>query len=104
MANLAGAKHGDVLCFGHTHVPWTRTVEGVRFVNTGSVGRPKDGDSLAGYALLSIHGSRVESEMIRVEYDVSRAIDAIRASDLPNEFADYLAAGGRPTVATPDTA
>lgn len=44
MARLAGVKPGDVLCFGHTHKPWHREVEGIHFVNTGSVGRPKDGD------------------------------------------------------------
>jgi predicted phosphodiesterase len=56
MAHLAGAKAGDVICFGHTHVPWTRAVEGIHFVNTGSVGRPKDGDPRAGYVLLDVGG------------------------------------------------
>ena len=41
MAEIAGAKAGDVLCFGHTHMPWHRIVEGIHFVNTGSVGRPE---------------------------------------------------------------
>src|ERR1700741_3018572 len=44
MAAHAGAATGDVVCFGHTHVPWHRTVDGIHFLNTGSVGRPKDGD------------------------------------------------------------
>ncbi len=48
MAELAGAKAGDVIAFGHTHKPWHRTVNGIHFVNTGSVGRPKDGDWRAG--------------------------------------------------------
>jgi len=104
MANIAGAKSGDVLCFGHTHVPWARTVEGVRCVNTGSVGRPKDGDARAGYVLVHVQPERVDTEIIRIEYDVARAVAAIRDSDLPNEFADYLVAGGRPTVFTADTA
>ena len=104
MANIAGAKPGDVLCFGHTHVPWARTVEGIRFLNTGSVGRPKDGDARAGYVLIDVQRERVHPEVIRVEYDVARTVAAIRDSDLPNEFADYLASGGRPTVLTPDTA
>jgi predicted phosphodiesterase len=41
---LAGLKAGDAIAFGHTHEPWHRTVEGIHFVNTGSVGRPNDGD------------------------------------------------------------
>ncbi|MEO8201470.1 MAG: metallophosphoesterase family protein [Gemmatimonadota bacterium] len=44
MARFAGARPGDVIAFGHTHKPWTRELEGIHFVNTGSVGRPKDGD------------------------------------------------------------
>src|SRR5690606_10761845 len=43
MAEKAGAKRGDVICFGHTHKPWHREIAGIHFVNTGSVGRPKDG-------------------------------------------------------------
>src|SRR5215475_6730207 len=42
MAQHAGAKPGDLLCFGHTHKPWHREVDEIHFVNTGSVGRPKD--------------------------------------------------------------
>jgi predicted phosphodiesterase len=98
MANIAGAKAGDVLCFGHTHLPWTRTVDGIRFVNTGSVGRPKDGEARAGYVLLTIDGTKVDVEFIRVEYDVARAAESIRKSTLPDDFADYLLTGGRPSV------
>ena len=53
MAEQAGLEPGDAICFGHTHKPWHRVVNGVTFVNTGSVGRPKDGDARAGYVLLS---------------------------------------------------
>ncbi len=44
MAGHAGLRAGDVIAFGHTHVPWYREIEGIHFVNAGSVGRPKDGD------------------------------------------------------------
>jgi predicted phosphodiesterase len=36
-----------VLVFGHTHKPWVRTIEGVLFVNDGSVSKPIDGDPRA---------------------------------------------------------
>jgi predicted phosphodiesterase len=94
MAQLAGAKAGDVLCFGHTHKPWHREVEGIHFVNTGSVGRPKDGDWRAGYVLLEV-GDTTRVEFIRVEYDVEEAMRGIRASELPHDFADYLRTGGK---------
>ncbi len=102
MAEIAGARPGDVLCFGHTHLPWHRTVEGIYFLNTGSVGRPKDGDWRAGYVLLEVDTADVRIEFIRVEYDLDTAVQAIRASDLPNDFADYLAAGGKLAPAASD--
>lgn len=96
MGAALGARAGDVVCFGHTHVPWHRVVGGVHFVNTGSVGRPKDGDWRAGYVLLDVDGDRVRPEVVRVEYDVAAAASAIVASELPDDFADYLRTGGRP--------
>ena len=70
-------------------------VEGIHFVNTGSVGRPKDGDWRAGYVVLDVSDGEPGVEFVRVEYDVERAMQGIRDSDLPDEFADYLRTGGR---------
>lgn len=95
MAAIAGLKAGDVIAFGHTHLPWHRVVDGIHFANTGSVGRPKDGDARAGYALLSVTRDDVQVSHVRVAYDVERAMKAIQASDLPEEFAWYLESGGK---------
>ena len=103
MANIAGAKPGDVLCFGHTHLPWTRTIEGIRFVNTGSVGRPKDGDARAAYVLVDALPTQVDVKIIRVTYDVPQAAAAIRESELPGEFASYLESGGKRLEAARDS-
>ena len=94
MAAVAGLKAGDAIAFGHTHKPWHRTVDGVQFVNTGSVGRPKDGDWRAGYVVIDIGGDAIELEFPRVEYDVDRTAAGILASELPHDFADYLRTGG----------
>lgn len=98
MGEAVGAKPGGVICFGHTHKPWHRVVDGVHFVNTGSVGRPKDGDPRAGYVLLDVTADAVSVEHVRVTYDVESAARAIIASDLPDEFADQLRTGGMPRV------
>ena len=96
MAKAAGAREGDLIAFGHTHKPWDRLVEGVHFVNTGSVGKPKDGDWRASYALVEAD-ERIENvQFVRVEYDLERAVEGVLGSDLPNEFADQLKAGGTP--------
>ena len=94
MSKDLGSRPEDVVCFGHTHKPWHRVVDGVQFVNTGSVGRPKDGDPRAGYVLLTTEGSGVRIEFVRVAYDIDEAARAIRDSELPAEFADFLRSGG----------
>ena len=95
MAGHLGAKAGDVIAFGHTHKPWHREVDGIHFVNTGSVGRPKDGDWRAGYVTVDMDGESVLVDVVRVEYDLARAAAAVRESTLPDEFAEYLETGGR---------
>lgn len=95
MATIAGAKAGDVLAFGHTHKPWYRQVEGIHFINTGSVGRPKDGDWRAGYVQLDVDEIGVRVEFVRVDYDLEAAMKGIRGSELPDEFAEYLRTGGK---------
>jgi predicted phosphodiesterase len=95
MAAAGGLRAGDVIAFGHTHKPWHRVVEGVHFVNTGSVGRPKDGDWRAGFVLLDFDAAgKPTVEFARVEYDVEAAARAILESTLPPDFADYLRTGG----------
>ena len=94
MASSLGARGGDMVCFGHTHIPWYRVVEDVHFVNTGSVGRPKDGDWRASYVLIDVTSSGVAVEIVRVEYDVEAAARGVLASDLPDEFAEQLRSGG----------
>ena len=95
MAQQAGAKPGDVICFGHTHKPWHRVVEGIHFVNTGSVGRPKDGDPRACYVILDMSGAAPVVGFARVEYDVERAAEGSQGNGLPMEFAEHLRSGGK---------
>jgi predicted phosphodiesterase len=94
MAKAAGAMAGDMLAFGHTHKPWTRTVDGIHFVNTGSVGRPKDGDWRAGYVIIEWGSEGGRPRITRVEYDLERAVNGIRESELPDDFAEHLRNGG----------
>jgi len=95
MAQRAAMEKGDVIAFGHTHIPWARVVDDMAFVNAGSVGRPKGGDPRACYAIVEVGGEGVEVDFIRVQYDVDAAAKAIRKSELPDEFAYYLRSGGR---------
>ncbi len=89
LSRIAESADADVLVFGHTHLPYVKDVDRTVFVNDGSVGKPKDGDVRAGYAIFDI-GTAVQVTIRRVEYDVAAAAAAVRASELPNRFAELL--------------
>jgi diadenosine tetraphosphatase ApaH/serine/threonine PP2A family protein phosphatase len=68
----------------------------VWFVNVGSVGKPKDADWRACYAILDVTADPPAS-FVRVSYDIETVTRAIRASELPHEFADDLERAGAPS-------
>ena len=96
LERIARAAECDMLVFGHTHKPWLRQIAGVWMVNAGSVGKPKDGDPRACWALLTISsGQTLNVKFRRVDYDVASMASAIRAEPgLPNEFASDIETGG----------
>ncbi len=77
LRKLAKAAHADLVLCGHSHQPFKRRVDGVRFVSPGSVGLPADGDPRASYALLRIGPQRIAVHFFRVEYDIERATAAL---------------------------
>lgn len=96
------------LCFhGHTHVPRifvrdSRVAEveadsvviepGMKyFINTGSVGQPRDGDWRACYVIYDMPTSTVTFR--RIEYDLATTQEKIRAAGLPEGLAERLAEG-----------
>jgi len=88
----------EVLLFGHTHLPYVKRLAGTWFVNVGSVGRPKDGDPRACYALVELN-RRPKLDLRRVEYDVEVEAAAIERSDLPDYYAAELRLGKAPAMA-----
>jgi predicted phosphodiesterase len=76
-AALAGTDEPLVVA-GHTHMQLDRRVGSWRFVNVGSVGRPYEGRPGAYWALL---GAGVQ--LIRTDYDVQAAAEAVRRSGQP---------------------
>jgi putative phosphoesterase len=87
---LAAAESDPVLVFGHTHKPWVHEYGGVLFVNCGSVGKPKDGDPRAAFAVLRATGESVSVSIERVAYPAHRVAAEVREAGLPGEFADKL--------------
>jgi putative phosphoesterase len=83
----------DALVCGHTHKPYHRVVDGVHVVNDGSVGKPKDGDPRACYALITV-AEEIGVEFRRIECPVQGVADEIIEAGLPAAFADSLLRGG----------
>ena len=98
MAATVHLKAGDAIAFGHTHKPWHREVDGIHFINTGSVGRPKDGDWRAGYVRLHLATSATNVEFVRLPYDVEATVQGLTDAGLPAEFAGFLRTGGMPPL------
>jgi putative phosphoesterase len=86
LRGLTHTTRARIILCAHSHQPFTRRVDGVWFINPGSVGRPDDGDPRASYAILSLSGGQLLVDHYRIEYDVARAADALQAAQLPEEF------------------
>jgi len=68
----------QVVVAGHTHMQLDRTVDGVRWVNPGSIGMPYEGEVAAFWALLG-----PEVELRQTPFDIDRAAQALLASGWP---------------------
>ena len=96
------------LCFhGHTHVPlvYEKRREVVRlppadvrltpgtkyFINTGSVGQPRDGDPRSSYVIYDTETRTISFR--RLAYDIAATMENIRRAGLPERSATRLAAG-----------
>ena len=106
MIRMMERAEAHIMAFGHTHKPYHKTLEDSdgkyrHAINIGSVGKPKDGDPRACYAMMEWDGdlnltdaNDLNVEFVRVEYDVEKAANAVEESPLPNAFADMLRNGG----------
>ncbi len=74
----AGAR---ILCMGHTHVPFARAVGRGLVVNPGSVGKSKDGDPRASYALIDA-GPEPSAQIVRLEWDLAAEARLLAAAGL----------------------
>jgi putative phosphoesterase len=87
---MAEKVDADILIYGHTHKTYRKDFNRKVFINAGSVGKPKDGDTRACVTLIDIATDNVNVEFLRVPYDVNKAAEAIIASGLPPYFAEKL--------------
>ena len=67
-----------VVVAGHTHMQLDRVIDGVRWINPGSVGMPYEGEVAAFWAILG-----PDVELRRTPFDVERSAEALLASGWP---------------------
>jgi putative phosphoesterase len=87
LREIAQKAEADIIVAGHSHQPFVKQVDGVWIINTGSVGRPDDGNPRACYALLTVTPDTVNVEHHRIAYDTKKVAADIRAQGLPSSFA-----------------
>jgi hypothetical protein len=56
----------DYVLFGHTHIPYDETVEGIRFFNPGSLTRPRKGN-FGTFGVLEISEGNVDIKILKFE-------------------------------------
>ncbi|PWJ42891.1 metallophosphoesterase family protein [Sediminitomix flava] len=90
-----------ILC-GHTHKPYHRIITASdqtfrHVINVGSVGKPKDGNPKACYALMELKSemslsdkNMISIEFRRVAYDHEKAVQAVMDSPFPEAYAEAL--------------
>jgi putative phosphoesterase len=93
LCELGRIAKADVILCGHSHQPFAKKNGGVWFVNSGSVGRPDDGDPRTGYAVLELDQDGLDVHHHRLEYDVEKAVAEIHACGLPDAFAQMTLQG-----------
>lgn len=81
----------DILVLGHTHMSYVRRSAAGLIVNPGSVGQPRDGDRRGSFAV--VETDSMASEIVRFEYPVQEAADAVLSAGLPHILAERLFIG-----------
>jgi hypothetical protein len=76
-----------VIISGHSHQPFARQVDGVWFLNPGSVGQIDEGEAKASYATLEIRPEAIHVDPHRVEYDLEPLIAVMREKSFPDILA-----------------
>lgn len=79
---LPSLKNVIYIC-GHTHVPRNQKIESSYILNPGSLGKPLDGDNRASFGILSVEKGVMNFELIRLDYDIERAVQALELRQVP---------------------
>ena len=83
----------QIQIMGHSHVPYYRMVDGVHFINPGSVGRPFDGNPRTSFAILKVDSGKIAVEHFRIPYAVEDVVKGLKEHKLPDIYAKMYRTG-----------
>jgi S-adenosyl-L-methionine hydrolase (adenosine-forming) len=86
LVELAANHDAAVVVSGHTHQAFSYEMDGVLYVNPGTVGRPDDGDPRPSYAILEFVSDSVTVQHYRIPYNIMATVHALRRKGLPEVF------------------
>ena len=70
----------DVVCIGHTHLPYVLEVGDKLVINPGSIGQSRDGDPRASFAVIEDY----KVDLKRIDYPIEETVATVNASSLPD--------------------
>jgi protein phosphatase len=86
----------DIVLAGHTHLPFTMSLEKHRIVNPGSVGQPKHGSPMACYALWEDGSLSLQSRPYPFEETAKKILSLPVTPGIRNQLAAVLRSGSPP--------
>ncbi|SUJ24539.1 phosphodiesterase [Sphingobacterium spiritivorum] len=95
LIEMLSQSDADLLAMGHTHLSYRRKVtlpsgKVSTALNCGSVGRSKENDRKATYAVITLTEEALETEIIKVDYPIAEVAKAIKESSIPDFYAEFL--------------
>lgn len=80
--------NANFIILGHTHIPMIREINGVKIINPGSIGQPRDGVPMASLGILNSETN--EFRVIRVKYSLENVISDLKRLHLDKRFEDWI--------------
>ncbi len=82
LSSFASKIEQDIIISGHTHLPYVKNILNKTFINSGSVGKPKNGNPNSTYLLVSVEKDQINCEIQEVSYDFSQLVKDIKDNPL----------------------
>lgn len=82
LAQVSEKISEDIIICGHTHIPYFKRINEKYFINAGSVGKPKHGDSRATYVIATLENDVISCSIEKVKYNVDQMIKDIENNQM----------------------